>query len=708
MTAQNEIQLVKTIPEKCRICYTCVRECPAKAIRVVHGQAEVIPNRCIGCGNCVKVCSQKAKEIYSPIDFIVKTVKTPPTIAIVAPSFPAEFTEVSPLKLCGALKRLGFSKVIEVGAGADLVAQSYRKLVSQNPHKSYIATTCPAIIGYVEKYFPELVQYLAPIVSPMIATARVARRMYGRDIPIIFIGPCIAKKGEIRSQSIKGDVDEVITFAELRTIFEQTLPDWQNSPESEFDPPIAGPGALFPISRGLIQSASIPEDLTTSNVIVAEGRSEFIEAIKEFREGHCRPNLLEILACEGCIMGPGFTTKDSLYKRRSFVSKYVHNKLRNFDWQLWRQQIALLSEISMTRTFSPSEEKTPQPSREEIEEIMHSLGKFKPEDELNCGACGYDTCIDHAIAIYHGLAQSEMCLPYTIQKLRETVEDLAKSNETLRKTRETLIQAEKLASIGQLAAGIAHELNNPLGVVLMYAHLLLEKYASDESLREDLKMIATQADRCKRIVAGLLHFARQNKLALEITSLPKIIEQALKLVIIPPNITLKIADHTKDPTVELDKDQIIQVLTNLITNAVQAMPNGGTLTIITEDSPNEVFITVEDTGIGIPKENLNKIFEPFFTTKEKGKGTGMGLAITYGIIKMHRGQISVESNANPKDGPTGTKFYISLPRYQEHSQFFLDFEDESSEKFATVADKKQTNNKITQEEKTYYTKWNRA
>lgn len=677
MVSQNEIQLVRTIPEKCRICYTCVRECPAKAIRVVHGQAEVIPTRCIGCGNCVKVCSQKAKEIYSPIESVIEIIRTKSTIAIIAPSFPAEFPEISPSKVCGALKRVGFNKVIEVGAGADLVSQSYRKLISQNPDKSYIATTCPAVVAYVEKYFSELVPYLAPIVSPMIATARVAKRMYGRDIPIIFIGPCIAKKGEIRSPAIEREVDEVITFAELRKIFELVLSDWQDSPEVEFDPPHAGPGALFPISRGLIQSASIPEDLTTGNVIVAEGRSEFVEAIKEFLEGHCRPNLLEILACEGCIMGPGFTSKESLYKRRSYVSKYVHNKLKSLDWQLWRQQINLLSQISMSRTFFPAEEKTPEPSKEQIEEILHSLGKFKPEDELNCGACGYDTCLDHAIAIYHGLAQSEMCLPYTIQKLKETIEDLAESNEKLKKTRETLIQAEKLASIGQLAAGIAHELNNPLGVVLMYAHLLLDQYGSDEALREDLKMIATQADRCKRIVSGLLHFARQNKLALETVQLPKLIEQALKLVLIPSNITIKLAHHMKDPSVELDKDQMIQVLTNLISNAVQAMPNGGTLTIITEDSPNEVYITVEDTGIGIPKENINKIFEPFFTTKEKGKGTGMGLAITYGIIKMHRGQISVESNANPKDGPTGTKFYISLPRYQEQSQYFFEFEDES-------------------------------
>ncbi len=665
MKPRTEIQLVKTIPERCRICYTCVRECPAKAIRVVHGQAEVIRERCIGCGNCVKVCSQRAKEIYSPIEQVLKLLEGKnPCVALLAPSFPAEFTECTPGKLCAILKRLGFKYVVEVGAGADLVSKAYRQLLSENPDKSYIATTCPAVVAYVERYFPQLVPFLAPIVSPMIATARAVRRMYGRDISVVFIGPCIAKKGEAQSEALNEEVTEVLTFAEMREILNTHFPEWKRVDEEQnFDPPISGPGSLFPISRGLIQSASIPEDLTTNNVVVAEGRQDFVEAIREFDEGQCRPNLLEILACEGCIMGPGYSQKATLYRRRTYVSHYVRNKLKHIDWQLWRQQMEVLAQIKMNRQYIPYEQRAPEPTPAQIEEIMHSLGKFKPEDELNCGACGYDTCMEHAIAIYHGLAQTEMCLPFTIQRLRETIQNLAESNEKLEKTQETLMQAEKLASIGQLAAGIAHELNNPLGVVLMYAHLLLDEYGTDESLKEDLKMIATQADRCKRIVSGLLHFARQNKLTIESTNVPKLVEHASKMVIIPPNIHLKIAEHVRNPVAELDKEQITQVLTNLITNAVQAMPNGGTLTLITEDAPDEIYITVEDTGVGIPKENLSKIFEPFFTTKEMGKGTGMGLAITYGIIKMHRGQITVESNDNPKDGPTGTRFYISLPRY---------------------------------------------
>ncbi|HOK10550.1 MAG TPA: [Fe-Fe] hydrogenase large subunit C-terminal domain-containing protein [Candidatus Hydrogenedens sp.] len=665
MKPRNDIQLVRTIPERCRICYTCVRECPAKAIRVVHGQAEVIPERCIGCGNCVKVCSQKAKEIYSPIDEVMQVLKNKqPTIALLAPSFPAEFSDCSPYQVCGALKQLGFTYVVEVGAGADLVSRAYRNLLSENPGRSYIATTCPAVVAYVERYFPQLVPFLAPVVSPMVATARATRRMYGKCFFVVFIGPCIAKKGEAQSESLANEVNEVLTFAEMRQILDIALPNWKiDSKEIPFDPPISGPGSLFPISRGLIQSASIPEDLTTGNVIVAEGRSDFVEAIREFDEGHCRPHLLEILACEGCIMGPGYSQKATLYRRRSYVSQYVQNKLKHIDWQLWRQQMALLAQIEMSRKYIPYEQHSPQPTSAQIEEIMHTLGKFKPEDELNCGACGYDTCLEHAIAIYNGLAQTEMCLPFTIQRLRETIQNLAESNKKLEKTQENLMQAEKLASVGQLAAGIAHELNNPLGVLLMYAHLLLDEHGIDESLKEDLKMIVTQADRCKRIVSGLLHFARQNKINIETTNVPRLIEHACKLVIIPPEINVKIADHMKNPTAELDKDQIIQVLTNLITNAVQAMPHGGTLTLITEDSPDEIYITVEDTGTGIPKENVTKIFEPFFTTKEMGKGTGMGLAITYGIVKMHRGQITVESNDNPKDGPTGTKFYISLPRY---------------------------------------------
>jgi len=293
---------------------------------------------------------------------------------------------------------------------------------------------------------------------------------------------------------------------------------------------------------------------------------------------------------------------------------------------------------------------------------MARMGKFSPEDELNCGACGYDTCREHAVAIYKGLAESEMCLPHTIEKLHETIGELADSNAQLADTEEALLHSEKLASMGQLAAGIAHEVNNPLGVVLMFSHLLLEEHGEDPRLKDDLKLIAEQADCCKSIVAGLLNFARQSKVLCRTTDVCELVDRTMGAFPPPEGVVVRVEHRMKNRMADLDRDQIGQVLVNLISNAYAAMGDRGTLTVSTADADDQVRISVEDTGTGIEAENLSKVFEPFFTTKQIGKGTGLGLAVTYGIVKMHRGNIEVRSNADPKAGKTGTTFTVTLPR----------------------------------------------
>lgn len=232
------------------------------------------------------------------------------------------------------------------------------------------------------------------------------------------------------------------------------------------------------------------------------------------------------------------------------------------------------------------------------------------------------------------------------------------------------MQSEKLASMGQLAAGIAHEVNNPLGVVLMYTHLLLDEHGApgepgspgDERLREDLSVIVEQTDRCKKIVAGLLNFARQNKVALAPTDVCRLVDVSLRVLAPAPGVTVTAIHDGPFPTAELDGDQVAQVLTNLVENAYAAMPGGGELVVRTGGDADRVVISVSDTGVGIPRENLGKVFEPFFTTKQIGKGTGLGLAVSYGIAKMHRGDLVVASNADPAAGPTGTTFTLTIPR----------------------------------------------
>ena len=665
-TVPNLAPLVATIPERCRVCYTCVRECPAKAIRIRGGQSEVLDGRCIGCGNCVRVCSQKAKTARSSITAVEALLadRSTPVAAIVAPSVPAELGDASHQQFVGALRALGFSLVNEVAFGADLVADRFRRLVHQANGQRYIATSCPALVAFVERYHPESVPNLAPIVSPMIAMARVLRQLQDGDLRIVFIGPCIGKKAEAADPNVVDEVDEALTFQELWHLLARRDIHLDACEPSNFDPPEPSLGQLFPISRGMLQAADIKEDLLHARVVSCDGRTEFVAALKDFSTGALDAELLEALCCNGCIMGPGMTVEDPLFRRRAKVSEYARGRFGALNLNRWHAKMDRFANLDLSRTFSARDQRLPVPSTTEIESILARMGKSSPADELNCGACGYETCRDHATAIHKGLAESEMCLPYTIERLNEAFEELADSHQQLTTTQQALMQSERLASMGQLAAGIAHEINNPLGVVLLFAHNLLDE-CRDQAIGEDLTMIVEQADRCKKIVAGLLNFARRNKVARQPVTIPRLVDHCLKMLALPTGIETITRHQTPDLVAEVDPDQITQVLTNLVSNAVAAMPDGGRLWVRSARSNGDAVLEVEDDGVGIPSDNIHKIFEPFYTTKQIGRGTGLGLAVTYGIIKMHRGSIDVTTNTDPKRGPTGTCFAIRLPRHAE-------------------------------------------
>ncbi len=250
-----------------------------------------------------------------------------------------------------------------------------------------------------------------------------------------------------------------------------------------------------------------------------------------------------------------------------------------------------------------------------------------------------------------------MCLPFMVDELQHALGQLEDSHRTLRDIQEQLVHSEKLASMGQLAAGIAHEVNNPLGTVLLYSNIILEDLGEDNNLREDVKMVAKEAERCKRIISNLLDFARQRKVIAEMTDIEALIDDTIEGLDEGEKITIA-REYCGLGRIEIDRSQIKQVLTNIVKNAYEAMPDGGTLTVRTSDlGDGRVKLEFSDTGTGIEDSIKDKIFTPFFTTKPLGKGTGLGLAVSYGIIKMHRGDIAVRSEAGK-----GATFHITLNR----------------------------------------------
>lgn len=651
--------LLYTIKERCKMCYTCVRECPAKAIRVTSGQAEIIPERCICCGNCVTVCSQNAKRFRGALEEVEQILSSGSrTAAIVAPSFPAEFNDIPDYRIMVSMIRsLGFNYVSEVAFGADLVADRYKKVLGDvNPDIFTIVANCPAAVNFIEHYHPSLVPNIGKIVSPMIAMARVMRAEYGDDLKIVFIGPCIAKKDEIDDPQVKGEVQKALTFIELREAFRNHSITPESVGPTEFDPPLGGRGAIFPVTRGMLQTIRMNVDISSTNIIVAEGRQELTEALREFETGVLKNHHLELLCCQGCIMGPGMSEDAKRFVRRTNVADYVKSKLPALDTELWEKYMEKYKDLDLSREYIEDDQRIAVPSDVKITEVLKKMGKENDEDMLDCGACGYETCLLHAIAIVKGLAESEMCLPNTIEKLHRSIEELESTKAALK-------HSEKLASMGQLAAGIAHEVNNPLGVVLLYSNLLVDEIDRNSQIYQDVVMISEQAERCRNIVGGLLNFARKNDVNYVSANVEDLVSSVIKSVIVPENVEMIVINSSRLAEAELDVEQIKQVMINLVKNAIEAIDSSkGKVVVNIAGNEKDLIIKVIDNGPGIPQENMDKLFVPFFTTKPAGKGTGLGLPVSYGIVKMHKGQISVTSNPNPLRGETGTTFVITLPR----------------------------------------------
>lgn len=649
--------IVSTIGQKCKRCYSCIRECPAKAIRVINGQAVVIEERCISCGHCVKVCSQHAKNTLSDVDKVLyDLLPSHNTVAVLAPSFVVSFPEIYP-KVISALRKIGFKQVVEVAFGADLVAKYYESYFEkENFDKTIISSPCPAIFNFIEKYYIDLVPNIAEVVSPMVAIGRYLKKNYGSDTKVVFIGPCIAKKDEYKDDEVHDAIDSVITFIELKEIFELLHIELETLEDSSFDPPYSFLGKSFPLTGGLLKTANINNDILEKKVIIVDGKDKAEEIIVDIFKNKIKNKFVDILFCEGCINGPAIDSDMNYYSKREALIDYIESNNPHIDKQIWMSEIYNNRDLDLSRKFRPNNQRRPMPSEEKIREILARTNKFNPEDELNCGSCGYPTCREYAIAIAKGLAEEDMCLNYLIDRL-----EIAYSE--LKNTQEQLQSAEKLASIGQLAAGVAHEINNPLGTIMLYANMLIrdvQKKGCNTNI-QDIQTIIEEANRCKNIVSNLLNFARHGKLKLAKTNILKILEMIVKGIKLKEennDVIININNNSEISEIDGDSDQIKQVFINIISNAVESLEFSviKNININIRNDENYLIVDIIDTGCGIPQENMSMLFTPFFTTKKMGRGTGLGLAISYGIIKMHKGDIKAKSSIDH-----GSTFTVKFP-----------------------------------------------
>lgn len=407
-------EFLKLKKSNCKNCYKCIRNCPVKSIKFSSNQAHIVPNECILCGQCFVVCPQNAKEIIDDTNKAKALLKEDfPVIASIAPSFIANYNGAGINSIREALKKIGFYDAEETAIGATIVKKEYENILKNKRKDIVISSCCHSINLLIQKYFPSSIKYLANIVSPMQAHCLDIKSRYP-NAKTVFIGPCLSKKDE--AERYNGAVDCVLTFEELT--------NWLDSEnikiESQRDITEKSRARLFPTTGGILKTMYCDQD--DYSYIAVDGVENCIEALKDIESGNISHCFIEMSACNGsCIGGP---VMEKFHNSPIRDYQQVNSYAGKLDFEV---EFANSNLIKKEYTYIGNNKKFP--GNIEIEAILKQMGKTKPEHELNCGSCGYNTCREKAIAVYQGKADLSMCLPFLKEKAESFSDNIIRNTQ---------------------------------------------------------------------------------------------------------------------------------------------------------------------------------------------------------------------------------------------------------------------------------------
>ena len=428
----------------CKNCYKCLRNCPVKAIRFTSGQAEIMPDLCISCGTCVRICPQGAQQAESQLKTVQRMLdRGERVVASLAPSFYGAFKVDDPMKVVGALKKLGFAKVCETAVGAALVSDEMVRIAKQDEMDNIITTCCPAVNDLIEKHYPELVKFLAPVVSPMVAHGRYIKHK-DPEAKVVFVGPCLAKIDEARDVREDDAIDAVITFADMEEWMNKEGLVLTEQEPAALDSEDAGLARMYPTNAGVLHNVKA-RGLTGWQMQHIEGSDACFEMIKALKQGEMHRIFIEMNMCVGSCMGGPARMKE----RPSRFSAGM--KVRDYGREADEEVATIDNEgIKLHKSFVDRSKPAKMPTEEEIKAILRSIGKESKNDELNCGSCGYPSCRAKAIAVYQGKAELSMCLPHMFQIAQST------SNVVLDNSPNIILVADENLKITELNAAGQH------------------------------------------------------------------------------------------------------------------------------------------------------------------------------------------------------------------------------------------------------------
>ena len=397
----------------CKNCYKCIRHCPVKAIRFSGNQAHIIGNECILCGQCFVVCPQNAKEIVDETEKVKVFLQSgDPVIVSLAPSFIANYDGVGINGMRKALKKLGFYDVEETAIGATVVKSEYERMLKEDERDVIISSCCHSINLLIQKHFPQALEYLADVVSPMQAHCKDIKSRFP-NAKTVFIGPCVAKKDE--AEHYEGIVDAVLTFEELT--------EWFKSEnivlEKEMDNDICSRARFFPTTGGILKTMA--QDIPGYTYLALDGVENCIAALKDIIDGKVHKCFIEMSACVGsCVGGPVMEKYHHSSSVKDFIAVSGYAGTKDFE-------VSQPKAVELKKNFGYIEQRSQMPTDMEIMNVLRQMGKFKPSQELNCGSCGYNTCREKAIAILQGKAEISMCLPFLKDKAESFSDAIVKN-----------------------------------------------------------------------------------------------------------------------------------------------------------------------------------------------------------------------------------------------------------------------------------------
>ncbi|MDP2183634.1 MAG: diguanylate cyclase [Actinomycetota bacterium] len=418
--------LIRSTETSCRECWSCVRDCPAKAIRVVAGHCEVIEERCVKCGACVSECSSDAFRVRDDTGRVVRLLATGrPVVAILATEFVAAMHPLSPMEVERTLESVGFHAVETTLLGEELVALEYERSHARPCPSLTLRSTCPVVADWVRRYHPSLSSTLTPIVPPYVAQARLVRAVYPADTAVVYVSPCYARKDEIYESGFAGAVDVAIDFLELQKLLAELKPRPPLSMATHAGTRRPQPLKEISLIDGFPRRTLESHLVTDAGVQTVRGLRQLDRLLAAIERGEAAPSVIDALNCEGCIDGPAVKPGMSVFAKRNVMS--AERSSGRSSGISSRALLSYLPQIDVLRTFKPAPVKQERPSAEEIDAELQQTGFISHDEPLDCGACGYDTCADHAIAIISDRSTWEMCFPLQKERMRQNVEELEES-----------------------------------------------------------------------------------------------------------------------------------------------------------------------------------------------------------------------------------------------------------------------------------------